>query len=75
MNLGEGHFAWRQNEHHNFVFSIISTQFKKKNTKDFSSQNLMEPLEGEIKEIDAWWQLLGCKTVVSPAVSLRNDWG
>ena len=58
-------------------FCIFNYQYSiyKKNTKDFSSQNLMEPLEGEIKEIDAWWQLLGCKTVVSPAVSLRNDWG
>lgn len=40
MNLGEGHFAWRQNEYHNFVFSIISTQFKKKEYKGFQFSKL-----------------------------------
>lgn len=52
MSLGEGHFTLKQNEHHNFVFSIFITQFFK-NTKHFTSQNCMESLEGGIKEIDA----------------------
>lgn len=57
------------------LYSQFSVPDLKKNTKHFSSQNSMEPLEGEIKKTDAWWQFLGCKTVVSPAVSLGDEWG